>query len=254
MEERGKHLGKSGGKAASQSDDTFSGPGYRPKTKETKAAYEKLLTSIQVCLGDVSQDILRAGAEECLAILKGDEYLNTQRIEIKKFLGNMSDATYQNICSCADRINDFSPDVFSETPEQNEKTASSSAGATQDDIGVAVVFDDDDESGSDAFEIPSSSDEDSDIDSQQNLLTEGIVGAASSKNSNSLESVHAPSIDAYWLQRKFSEYFDDPTASSEKADEALEILQTPDERACENRLLLLLGVERFDGQILNAQS
>ena len=131
------------------------------------------------------------------------------------------------------------PDALSDTPEQNEKTASSSAGATQDDIGVAVVFDDDDESGSDAFEIPSSSDEDSDIDSQQNLLTEGIVSAASSKNSNSLESVHAPSIDAYWLQRKFSEYFDDPTASSEKADEALEILQTPDERACENRLLLL---------------
>ena len=58
--------------------------------------------------------------------------------------------------------------------------------------------------------------------------------------------IDVTSIDAYWLQRKFSGFFDDATISSKKAEEALEILQTPDERACENRLLLLLEVERFD--------
>ena len=36
MEERGKHLGKSGANAALQMDDTFSGPGYRPKNERNE--------------------------------------------------------------------------------------------------------------------------------------------------------------------------------------------------------------------------
>ena len=54
-------------------------------------------------------------------------------------------------------------------------------------------------------------------------------------------------IDAHWLQRKLSRYFDDANVSQQKSREVLDILKTAsDERECENRLVLLLGYDCFD--------
>lgn len=47
---------------------------YRPKTKETRAAYEDLLSTIQQQFGDQPQDILRGAADEVLAVLKNDKF------------------------------------------------------------------------------------------------------------------------------------------------------------------------------------
>jgi pre-mRNA-splicing helicase BRR2 len=45
---------------------------YRPRTKETRTAYETLLTMMQVNLGAQPHDILRGAADEVLACLKND--------------------------------------------------------------------------------------------------------------------------------------------------------------------------------------
>ena len=259
MEERGKHLGKKNNKKSNNNNnlqnnvDPFTGPGYRPKTQETRSAYESMMTAVQKGLGDVPQNVLRAGADECLAIIKGNEYTSTKRIEIEKFLGKISDDDYDSIIKCSQRINDFSSDALNDESRQNDSKNTNGIipNGNNTEIGVAVVFDDEDDSDSDAFEIPDSSEEDSDSDSDDNEISND----GNSKNQNSASNgsmknspmyIDVTSIDAYWLQRKFSGFFDDATISSKKAEEALEILQTPDERACENRLLLLLEVERFD--------
>jgi pre-mRNA-splicing helicase BRR2 len=43
---------------------------YRPKTKETRAAYEALLNTIHTQFGDQPADVLRGAADEVLAVLK----------------------------------------------------------------------------------------------------------------------------------------------------------------------------------------
>ena len=54
-------------------------------------------------------------------------------------------------------------------------------------------------------------------------------------------------IDAFWLQRKLSKVYDDPTQAQTKVKEVLEILkQATDERDVENQLVLLLGFNQFD--------
>lgn len=59
--------------------------------------------------------------------------------------------------------------------------------------------------------------------------------------------IHPMDIDAHWLQRKLSKYFDDATTSQQKAKEVLKILElSADNRECENRLVLLLGYDCFD--------
>ena len=45
---------------------------YRPRTKETREAYEALLSVIQGQFGDQPQDVLRGAADEVLASLKND--------------------------------------------------------------------------------------------------------------------------------------------------------------------------------------
>lgn len=54
-------------------------------------------------------------------------------------------------------------------------------------------------------------------------------------------------IDAFWLQRKLSKVYDDPTVAQTKSQEVLEILkQSQDEREVENQLVLLLGFNQFE--------
>ncbi|CAK9298582.1 unnamed protein product [Gordionus sp. m RMFG-2023] len=61
---------------------------------------------------------------------------------------------------------------------------------------------------------------------------------------NSLKPVQ---VDAYWLQRNLARYYKDPLEAQSKSNEIMDILQTcqDDERDCENRLVLLLGFDRF---------
>jgi pre-mRNA-splicing helicase BRR2 len=43
---------------------------YRPKTRETRAAYEALLAQIGAHFGDAPADVLRGAVDEVLAALK----------------------------------------------------------------------------------------------------------------------------------------------------------------------------------------
>lgn len=44
---------------------------YYPRTKETRGAYEALLSFIRGQVGDQPQDVLRGAADEVLGVLKG---------------------------------------------------------------------------------------------------------------------------------------------------------------------------------------
>ena len=67
-------------KATDQFSDT-----YRPKTKETKAAYEQLLVRIRAALGDLPGDILRGAADEVIAVLKNDRLKGRKLIPRARF-------------------------------------------------------------------------------------------------------------------------------------------------------------------------
>lgn len=54
------------GKGSSVMTETEDGDSinYRPKTRESKAAYEQILSVVQLCVGDQPQDVLRGAADE----------------------------------------------------------------------------------------------------------------------------------------------------------------------------------------------
>ena len=152
-------------------------------------------------------------------------------------------------------------------------------------MGVAVVFDSDeegdddegaaaagDEGGSfiDEDEVvevdETSSEEDSDSEdprpvvqddeSEDDRLVQGAKGGSKKiRSDDRILSVHE--IDAHYLQRQFASRYDDADVCAKIADDVLKILDprshpddAQDDRArsawCENRLLALLGFESFD--------
>lgn len=71
--------------------DTASG--YRPRTQETRAAYEAVLAFIREQFGDQPQDILKGAADEVLAVLKDDR---------KRVSGTIYLPICSMLCSLAD--------------------------------------------------------------------------------------------------------------------------------------------------------
>ncbi|KIZ00496.1 pre-mRNA-splicing helicase BRR2 [Monoraphidium neglectum] len=104
---------------------------YRPRTKETRAAYEAMLNVIHTQFGDQPQDVLRGAADEVLAVLKNQHLTDPARQkEVNELLGPVADERFAELVAIGKLINDWvAPGAEGEVV----------AGDTLDqEIGVAV--------------------------------------------------------------------------------------------------------------------
>lgn len=61
------------------------------------------------------------------------------------------------------------------------------------------------------------------------------------------KNLHPLDIDAYWLQRRLSKYYNDAHISQSQSAEVLNILkESKDDHQCETKLVILLGYDCFD--------
>uniref|UniRef100_A0A3Q2YLC9 Uncharacterized protein n=1 Tax=Hippocampus comes TaxID=109280 RepID=A0A3Q2YLC9_HIPCM len=226
----------------SEGIDEMVGIVYKPKTKETRETYEVLLSFIHAALGDQPRDILCGAADEVLAVLKNDKMRDKERRrEVEQLLGPADDTRYHVLVNLGKKITDYGGDKDLQNMDDN----------IDETYGVNVQFGSDEEEG-DEDKYGEVRDEHSDEDSEGE---EADVGCALSANLGvtgdvmtvKKKDLHPRDIDAFWLQRQLSRFYDDAIVSQKKADEVLEILKTAsDDRECENQLVLLLGFNTFD--------
>lgn len=117
---------------------------YKPQTKETRAAYEALLSVIQQQFGGQPLDVLGGAADEVLTVLKNDKIKNPdKKKDIEKLLNPISNQMFDQLVSIGKLVTDF-----------HDAATGDSAGAPSgdgmdttldDDIGVAVEFDEDED-------------------------------------------------------------------------------------------------------------
>eukprot|EP00611_Tribonema_gayanum_P026985 TRINITY_DN6549_c0_g3_i1.p1 TRINITY_DN6549_c0_g3~~TRINITY_DN6549_c0_g3_i1.p1 ORF type:complete len:2065 (-),score=717.17 TRINITY_DN6549_c0_g3_i1:1631-7681(-) len=121
-------------------------------------------------------------------------------------------------------------------------------------MGVAVVFDEEEEEAGDT-----DVDEVRDSEDEEDVMGEGQGTARQESGTRRLKGqedggaeeeeeqgkLDPHEIDAHWLQRGLSRYYDDADASAKLSEEVLEVLGLPDERATENKLVTLLGFDKF---------
>ena len=117
-----------------------------------------------------------------------------------------------------------------------------------EEVGVAVVFDEDSEDESEvADEEVHDSDDEEEAEGGVDTQVAGTLRGQQSEEAEDEDtglSVH--DIDAHWLQRQLSKHYSDATLSSSLAEEVLGILQADDERLVENKLVQLLDFDKFD--------
>jgi pre-mRNA-splicing helicase BRR2 len=71
---------------------------YRPRSKETRSAYEDLLSFIAQQLGDQPHDILRGAADEVLACLKNDALSDPKRkVEVENLVSSFSSEAFASL-------------------------------------------------------------------------------------------------------------------------------------------------------------
>ncbi|CAG8791368.1 8837_t:CDS:2, partial [Racocetra fulgida] len=129
----------------------FDGLSYRPRTKETRETYELILAFVHQNLGDQAQDVIRSAADDILQIL-------IKKKEIENVIGSITSDRFAQLVNLGKKITDYYSGDQMDLDKDNEL-----AGEIDDELGVAVVFDDEDEDYEDEYgkyEVESEEEED----------------------------------------------------------------------------------------------
>lgn len=226
---------------------------YRPKTQETRQNYEIILSFIQECIGDQPRDIIGGAADEVLITLKNDRLKDKERKkEIEGLLGSLDDERFALLVNLGKKISDWSTDDLSRNVSRNNQ-GNMDTDEIDENIGVKVMIgdeDEDDEEDNDLYEIndeEKEEEEEEEADDGHQIISGKSNSDDILSNVNKSKSLQPHQIDAFWLQRKLSKVYDDPTQAQTKVKEVLDILKNAtDERDVETQLVLLLGFNQFD--------
>ncbi|CAO2814579.1 unnamed protein product [Amaranthus hypochondriacus] len=219
---------------------------YQPKTKETRAAYETMLSIIQQQLGGQPLNIVSAAADEILAVLKNDAIKHTdKKKEIEKLVNSISPSVFDSLVNSGKLITDYQ--------EGGDAAPSANGDGLDNEVGVAVEFEenDDDDDDSDLGSVQDEEEEeDEDLAEARSseVMQMGGVGDEDMPDADEGMNLNVQDIDAYWLQRKISQAYDqqiDPQQCQNLAEEALKLLAEGEDRDVENTLLNRLDYDRF---------
>ncbi|KAF6208456.1 hypothetical protein GE061_016912 [Apolygus lucorum] len=229
----------------SDSADDMVGVVYRPKTQETRQTYEILLSFIQEAIGDQPRDILCGAADEVLFVLKNDKLKDKEKkVETETLLGGLAEERFALLLNLCKKITDFG------TEDKSMAVVDENIDET---YGINVQFEEsEEEDGEDMYgevregEGYDQYEEGEDSKHNTAIHAENLSGNPE-ETAKKEKALHPLDIDAYWLQRRLSKFYSDAMTSQARAAEVLAILKdTPDDRECENQLVLLLGYECFD--------
>ena len=200
---------------------------YRPKTRKTAAAYEKLLAFVQRRVGEVPADILRSAAEEVLSNMQNINLTGPdKRGNVLGVLGinTITNAEFGELVGISSQITDFDAaggtgEFVGPTPNSNKEI--------DEESGVALLFDDDEDDNNmqsmgadDGIIGEIAEDNDAYEDRQggggaeETFRRRGVTLSGGREQSNEdMEPdemiLNVVDIDAHWLQRELSTYYKD---------------------------------------------
>ncbi|KAK0556085.1 Pre-mRNA-splicing helicase BRR2 [Tilletia horrida] len=237
---------------------------YRPRTAETRQIYELILSTIHSLLGDQSNDVIRGAADAALEILKDSSLKDLdKKKEIEDFTGPFSSDAFGQLVNLSKKITDYDQDDTNNAEPNGDRAMED----IDEDTGVAVMFEGDDEDSDqeqERFAVVEESDDEDNEDQKPEVKDENDMDAvgddeaeeavrlgtdASSKGKGKLasDSLSAHDIDAFWLQRLFSSHYPDEHEAAEKTEAAMEILGSESSlRDVENALMELTDYDKFE--------
>lgn len=83
---------------------------YRPKTKDNRLVYEKLLSIVYNLMQEQSQEVIKSVVDEILAIMKNEEETE-KRGEVEALIGKTSNELFSDIVLNCKAITDYTPEL-----------------------------------------------------------------------------------------------------------------------------------------------
>jgi len=223
---------------------------YVPKTRETRAAYEALLSHVGSNFGDTPTDVLHGAVDEVLALLKDDARTDPERKRaVEGVIGSVSSEKFATFVAIGKLLTDWSA--------QGEAAAGGAGEALDDEMGVAVEFEEEEDAEGDDGEqavVQEEEEEEGDGGGDVAERAAGLAGAgAEGEEGGAAEArgaVRVSLIDAYWLQREVSRACafgpSDAEAGAQMSERVLAALDAADDREAEGALVALLDYDKFD--------
>ncbi|PSR99459.1 DExH-box ATP-dependent RNA helicase [Actinidia chinensis var. chinensis] len=208
-----------------------------------------MLSVIQQQLGGQPLNIVSGAADEILAVLKNETIKNPdKKKDIEKLLNPIPNHTFDQLVSIGKLITDYH-----DAGDAGGSAAANGDDALDDDVGVAVEFEEneEEEEESDLDMVPEDEEEDDDVmegDRAGAMQMGGGIDDDDMQEANEGLTLNVQDIDAYWLQRKISQAYEqqiDPQQSQKLAEEVLKILAEGDDREVETKLLVHLQFDKF---------
>lgn len=203
---------------------------YQLKTKETRAAYEAMLSVIQFQLDGQPFSIVSGAVDEILAVLKNDTIKNLgKKKEIEKLLNPITNQVFDQLVSIGRLITDYQDGTDGTRSVTGDD-------ALDDDVGVAVEFEEnEDEEGENDLDMVQEDREDEGDVVGTNVL--GMQRGSGIDNDDMQDADEAMSLNVHQI---------DPQQCWKLAEEILQILvEGNDDRDVENKLLLHMHYEIF---------
>ncbi|KAJ3210004.1 DEIH-box ATPase [Dinochytrium kinnereticum] len=264
--------------------EDFEGDIYRPRTKETRQAYELIKSFIAAGMGDVPPDVISGAANDVLETLKDDTKKDFDRKrEVEEIINfKLSSERFNQLVNLGKRITDFRQEDAANVEMDDGSAAVTRKEDMDEEYGVAVVFDEDEDEdqSDDEYEIRDENEiededemygqeattdtvlktgegeedegdrADGDIDDFTSVVAQGGAldkerKAAAGGAGSLLLNPH--DIDSFWLQRQIATAYPDAHVTQVKTTAALEYLSPArSARDCENELMALFDYDKFD--------
>jgi pre-mRNA-splicing helicase BRR2 len=249
---------RSGG-ILTQADAYIEGLTYRPRTQQTRDAFNLILSVVASQLGgDVPHDVVRSAADYVLEVLKDDDKKDyDKKKEIDDTIGTMNPKQFNELVNLGKKITDYDA--------QDEDEDMQDAHGDDDEIderqGVAVDFDDEEDDDGIVDEVRDVDTEDEEDDDQpdedvvqdgdadgdedvpgladgEEMIIDAGAGAKKDNGAKDENFIPAREIDAYWLQRQIGRLYPDAHIQHDKTLSALRILSgEPEESGGEEKQL-----------------
>lgn len=203
-------------------------------------------------MGDKPHDVLRSAADEVLTLLKDDTLKQKEKKkELEGLFGHskpMAEDRFAMLVNMVTKITDFKTEA--------EKLADGQEIKIDEDLGISVVFDeqeDDEEEEDDIDEVMDVSDEDNEgLEETKKTRTfaiesGGIADNMVDEDEEKENEIDVRTIDAYWLQRQLKDFYKDAIQSQKMAEDVFTMLSSEEaDGPIEHKLVLLLDYDKFN--------
>ena len=236
----------------------FASAKYVPSTSQTSSSYSSLLESLRSVLStSVSLEVVVEAASEVMEIVqdKDGDIAGMER-QVYSILTGKSGAFKES--GLWDRIRDSAKGCKDYVRNDDRKAVEEDAVGEE---GVAILFDSEDEGDRDGedgegnYNNVLASDSDSSDEEETEALGDTVTssggggggGAGDSDAEEEESKINPADIDEHYIQRMLlPHYSNDSDVTKKISDDVLNFLEEGDERETENKLVVLLGFDKFN--------